>query len=175
MPTDEYGTVHERDGQKVLRFRRTLRHPVQKVWEALTDPDRVVKWWAEQKQLDLRKGGAIRMAWTNGGPEVSGTITAVDPPYLLEHTLDWSEDGSPVRFSWRLEPTADGGTLLTFEHDVAGPVERKEVTGWHSHLDLLEDVLDGGEGGWSRDAWEEIDARYAERMPDIPLGYVPPA
>jgi uncharacterized protein YndB with AHSA1/START domain len=175
MPTNEYGTILERDGKRYLRFRRTLSHPVQKVWEALVDPDQMIKWWAEQKRFDPREGGAIQVAWTNGGPDVSGTITKIDPPYLLEHTLDWSEDGSQVRFSWRLEPTGDGETVLTFEHEVVGPLERKVVSGWHSHLDLLEDVLNGGAGGWNRAAWDEIDSRYAERMPDVPLGSMPSA
>ena len=175
MPTNEYGTILERDGNRYLRYRRTLDHPVQKVWDAIVDPDQMIKWWAEQKRFDPRVGGDIHVAWTNGGPDVSGEITAIDPPYLLEHTLEWSTDGSQVQFSWRLEPTADGGTVLTFEHEVVGDLERKEITGWHSHLDLLEDVLAGGDGGWDRAAWDEIDVRYAERMPDVPLGTMPQA
>jgi uncharacterized protein YndB with AHSA1/START domain len=175
MPTNEYGTVVERDGNRYLRFRRTLAHPVQKVWDALVDPDQMIKWLAEQKRFDPRAGGDIELAWTNGGPEVSGKITAIDPPYLLEHTLEWSEDGTMVQFSWQLEPTPDGGTVLTFEHEVHEPFERKDISGWHSHLDLLEEALDGGAPEFTREAWEEIDARYAERMPDVPLGFVPPA
>src|SRR3954447_657564 len=54
MPTNEYGTLVERDGNRYLRFRRTLAHPVQKVWDALVDPDQMVKWLAEQKTLDGR-------------------------------------------------------------------------------------------------------------------------
>jgi hypothetical protein len=64
---------------------------------------------------------------------------------------------------------------LTFEHEVRGPFERKDASGWHSHLDLLEEALDGGAPEFSREAWKEIDSRYAERMPEVPLGTVPDA
>jgi len=175
MPTNEYGTLVERDGNRYLRFRRTLAHPVRKVWDALVDPDQMIKWWAEQKRFDPRVGGDIQVAWGGGGPDVSGTITAIDPPYLLEHTLEWSETGDQVDFSWKLEPTPDGGTLLTFEHEVRGPFERKDASGWHSHLDLLEAALAGKPSEFSREAWREIDSRYEERMPDVPLGDVPAA
>jgi uncharacterized protein YndB with AHSA1/START domain len=175
MPTNEYGTLVERDGSRYLRFRRTLAHPVQKVWDALVDPEQMVKWLAEQKTFDARAGGDIRLAWTNGGPDVSGKITAIDPPYLLEHTLEWSETGDQVDFSWKLEPTADGGTVLTFEHEVVEPFERKDASGWHTHLDLLEQALAGESSEFSRGMWEEIDSRYAEQMPGVPLGNVPPA
>ena len=43
----DYGTIETvDDGRYVLRYERQLRHPVEKVWEALTDPAQVEEWWA---------------------------------------------------------------------------------------------------------------------------------
>jgi uncharacterized protein YndB with AHSA1/START domain len=169
----EYGSFEERDGRTYLRFERRFAHPVEKVWAALTDPDRVVKWWAEQKTLELREGGAIRMAWTNGGPDTSGVVTRVEPPHLLEHTLDWSEAGSAVQFSWRLQPTEDGGTLLRLEHAVVGRPLRRELSGWATHLELLERHLDGKPSDFSMEHWREVDARVARHHPDLETAEVP--
>jgi uncharacterized protein YndB with AHSA1/START domain len=169
----DLGTLEMRDGETYLRFERRLSHPVDKVWDALTNPDRVVEWWAEQKKLEPRDGGAIRMAWTNGGPDVSGVVSVWDPPHRLEHTLNWSEDGSDVRFTWELSELDDGGTLLVFEHNVPGTPERKELSGWHTHFEMLEAALDGAPVKFSVGEWEKADAMYAAAYPDLELGFVP--
>ena len=37
----DYGTMETTDdGRYVLRYERRLRHPIERVWEALTDPSR---------------------------------------------------------------------------------------------------------------------------------------
>jgi uncharacterized protein YndB with AHSA1/START domain len=40
------GTVQQVDGRYVLRFERRLNHPVEKVWAALTESDRLAEWLA---------------------------------------------------------------------------------------------------------------------------------
>jgi len=35
------GVVEQRDGRTVLRFERRLRHPIERVWAALTEPARL--------------------------------------------------------------------------------------------------------------------------------------
>jgi uncharacterized protein YndB with AHSA1/START domain len=170
----DLGTLEMRDGETYLRFERRFRHPVEQVWDALVNPDRVALWWAEQKTLEPRAGGTIRMAWTNGGPDVSGVVTVWDPPHRLEHTLDWSEDGSDVRFTWVLSETGDGGTLLEFEHNIVGPEpERKELSGWHTHFVMLDAALDGEPIEFSMDLWREADAKYEAAYPDMELGFIP--
>ena len=38
--TSRHGTVETREGLTVIRFQRRLAHPVERVWQALTDPQR---------------------------------------------------------------------------------------------------------------------------------------
>ena len=38
------GTVEEVDGRYVLRFERRFKHPVEKVWDAITRPERMKEW-----------------------------------------------------------------------------------------------------------------------------------
>ena len=51
------GTLETRDdGRAVIRFERHLAHPVDRVWEALTTPAEMVRWWGEGS-VDLVEGG----------------------------------------------------------------------------------------------------------------------
>ncbi len=68
--TSPYGTIETRDdGSYVLRFERRLRHPVEKVWTALTDPARIEEWWARAAVLELVEGGRARIEWLNTDDE----------------------------------------------------------------------------------------------------------
>jgi hypothetical protein len=65
--TDPYGTIETLDdGRYVLRYDRRLRHPVDKVWAALTDPARVEEWLA-RAEVELAEGGRVRLEWLNRG------------------------------------------------------------------------------------------------------------
>ena len=48
------------------------------VWEALTDPERLEDWFANDVELDLRPGGGASFRWSNG-EERHATVTEVEP------------------------------------------------------------------------------------------------
>jgi len=75
------------------------------VWEALTDPVRLADWFANEVEIDLRRGGAVTFRWSNG-EERRGTLTEVDPEERLAFT--WDDEGE-VRFTLT---ELDGGTRL---------------------------------------------------------------
>ena len=58
------GTVHEVEGQYELRFERHLKHPVEKVWAALTDPERRAE-WLDPGTIELRPGGRAELTFDN--------------------------------------------------------------------------------------------------------------
>jgi uncharacterized protein YndB with AHSA1/START domain len=83
-----------------------LDAPREEVWEALTDPERLEDWFANDVELDLRPGGGARFRWSNG-EERHAVVTEVEPGERL--AFDWEDEGE-VEFT--LEDDA-GGTLLT--------------------------------------------------------------
>ena len=104
--TDPYGTIDTRDdGSYVLRYERAVSHPIEKVWAALTDPDRLEEWWA-RAEVELSEGGRARLEWLNGDAVAEGRITRLDPPRAIEFdtrltltVIDFLEDaldGRPV-------------------------------------------------------------------------------
>ena len=162
------GTVEARDGRHVLRYERRLAHPVGRVWAALTEPSELRGWLADA-DLELVAGGRVQLRWLNTDDEgnhavATGTVTALDPPRLLE--LDLEPHGV---LRWELEDGAGGGTLLTFTVSTAAPEEQitLALAGWHIHLEHLADALDGRPVAWStwsqehRPRWDEIHASYA--------------
>lgn len=146
----DLGTLEQRDGTQVIRFERHLRHPIERVWEAITDPAEAIGWWGRVER-DLRVGGAFTVTWLNTrdheGNQVDepfamhAQITALDAPTLLEMS---SEEHGTLRFE--LAATHDG-TFMRFSAtgEIPETIRVPALAGWHTHLDALETVLDGGE------------------------------
>lgn len=154
------GQLNDLGGRWQLQFTRTLAHPPEKVWRALTDNEHLKAWFPAQIQGDRATGAALRFVFLNDeGPPVDGEMIACDPPSVLEYR--WGE--ATLRFE--LQPSGDG-TLLNFLHtfDELGRAAR-DGTGWHACFDLLELHLAGDEPKWSPgDRWQELHPSYIERF-----------
>jgi uncharacterized protein YndB with AHSA1/START domain len=79
------------------------------VWEALTDPDQLEEWFANDVELDPREGGAGVFRWDDG-EERRATVLVAEPGERL--VLDWDEEGE-VEFL--LEEVEEGTRLLVRE------------------------------------------------------------
>ncbi len=166
--TSRHGTVETREGLTVIRFQRRLAHPVERVWQALTDPQELEAWLAAA-EVDLREGGTVRLRWLNTDSEgnkaqMTATITRLDPPHLIEY--DGDIHGT---LRWELRPEGSG-SVLTFSSTLPaleGEMGHMVPSGWHIHLDFLEEALDGGSvdwPNWPRERWERVDDDYAKRL-----------
>jgi uncharacterized protein YndB with AHSA1/START domain len=90
---------------------RTYDSVITDVWEALTDPDRVKRWFMPLSG-DLRPGGNFQLEGN-----ASGDILECDPPHLVRVTF-----GGPTSIvELRLTPEDDDRTRLQMEHTV--PIE----------------------------------------------------
>ena len=75
----------------MIRKEVLLDVPRDEVWSALTDPERLEDWFANDVELDLRPGGDASFRWSNG-EERHATVTEVE----LERRLafEWADEGS---------------------------------------------------------------------------------
>ncbi len=156
------GTVQElADGYR-LRFERHLRHPIEKVWAALTIPVKRAQWFAPG-EMELTLGGRVALAFTSGESVIDGQITALEPPSLLEFT--WTDKGDDLGFvRWELSP-ADAGTHLVLTHtlsETARTFGLPALAGWHTLLENLAVLLDGRIPTELPDRWQEFHDHYAE-------------
>jgi uncharacterized protein YndB with AHSA1/START domain len=94
-------------GHSVL-LRRRYDAPVEDVWHACTDPDRISRWFLPVSG-DLRAGGKYQFEGNAGGE-----ILRCEPPYLLQVT--WVFGGAPGS-EVQVRLSADGGvTDFELEH-----------------------------------------------------------
>ena len=163
-----HGTFTNLDGRPALRFERQLDDPVERVWEAVTQPDELAAWFPARVSYDeLRAGTELSFVFPGGeGPPGSGEVVDLDPPRRFVFT--WDDD----RLSFDLSPS-DGGCLLVFTHvfDDRSTAAR-DAAGWHVCFDLLERSLGGerttGPGGEVNEPWKGLYEEYVER--DFPSG-----
>lgn len=128
------------DGECEIRFERWVRHPVERVWEALVDPEQQQA-WVPGVRFEARVGAPVLFDFGDQG-RAEGEVLAVRPPTALEHTWRWpGEPPSAVR--WRLDPV-DGGTRIVLLHRPLRPGPAVDFSsGWHVMLDALAAHLDG--------------------------------
>jgi uncharacterized protein YndB with AHSA1/START domain len=128
-------------GLKTLLIRRSYRAEPEDVWDAIADPDRLVRWFLPISG-DLREGGRYSLEGN-----ASGTIVRCDRP--REITLTWEFGGSSSDVTLRLIPEGDA-TVLELEHSPV-PVEMVPNAGdmwglgagWELGMTSLESYLAG--------------------------------
>lgn len=94
-----------------VRRQIVLEAPVDEVWEAITDPEQLAGWFANEVELDVREGGGGWFRWANGETR-EASVDTVEPHRRLGFT--WAEPGEDAsRVDLTLEEEADGATRLT--------------------------------------------------------------
>jgi len=91
-----------------VQIGRTYDAPVEDVWEACTDPERIRRWFLPVSG-ELREGGRYQVEGN-----ASGLIERCEPPRTFEAT--WEFGGQVSWIELRLSDTAEGGTRLELEH-----------------------------------------------------------
>jgi uncharacterized protein YndB with AHSA1/START domain len=146
---------------------RDLRHPPEKVWTALTEPEHLREWAPYDSDRSLGVVGTARLT-TVGAPRplVSETrVKRAEPHSLLE--LNWG--GQDLR--WELEPLAGGGTRLTLWHNIDKGFISMGAAGWHICLDVLASLLAGepmgrivGADALKFGGWQRLNVEYAKQF-----------
>jgi uncharacterized protein YndB with AHSA1/START domain len=177
MTTDtaDYGTITEAG---TVRFERLLPGPIERVWAYLTESDKRAKWLAHG-DMDLKAGGEMEYVWRNwelAGPDevapekwnkefrMKGHVLKAEPPHLLVHT--WDEETSSAEVSFELTEVGDKVRLVLTNRRLPNRGELVGVSGgWHTHLDVLQEVLEGGPrtGFWNK--VERLEQEYEARTP----------
>lgn len=101
----------EREVSTVL-LRRTYRAPIDDVWDAVTDPKRISRWFLPVTG-DLRLGGRYQTEGNAGGE-----ILQCEPPRMFKVTWIFGEqaEGDISEVEVRLSPGAAGETVFELEH-----------------------------------------------------------
>jgi uncharacterized protein YndB with AHSA1/START domain len=131
-----------------IRLRRTYDAPIDDVWDALTNPDRIGRWFLPISG-DYRLGGTFQFEGNAGGK-----IVACERPHRFRVTWVYGEPASEADISEvevRLSPAGDDRTTFELEHVAIVPEDRAAEfgpgavgVGWDGGLLGLELHLGGG-------------------------------
>jgi len=175
---EDFGAVTE---PGTFRIERLLPGPIERVWAYLTESEKRGKWFASG-EMDLRVGGKFQLHFLHSnlsrekeypekfkqyekGITIPCRITRCEPPSLFafvgmsdpidksETIFELSPKGKDVLF------VITNRNLATRENLVSN------AGGWHAHLGILIDVLNGDKprGFWSTHA--KLEAEYEKRIP----------
>jgi uncharacterized protein YndB with AHSA1/START domain len=156
--------VHKDGDRWTLVLVRALRHPPEKVWQALTDPVSLREWAPFDADRSLAAVGPVRLSTVGTPtPQISDTqVTRVEAPHLLEYR--WGEND----MRWQLEPLGDG-TRLTLWHNIDRAFITMGAAGWHICLDVLERFVAGDPigrivgGDAMKFGWPRLKDEYAKQ------------
>lgn len=153
----EYGELLD---ENTVRFERLLTGPIERVWAFLTEGQKRAQWLCGG-DIETKEGGRVDMHFHNVAlsqasegdiprpekyqdrPEemsFAGKVTRCKPMTLLEHTWEFEDENSLV--CYELAEEGDKVRLvLTHSRLETTDIVLSVSGGWHTHLNVLEDVL----------------------------------
>jgi uncharacterized protein YndB with AHSA1/START domain len=167
-----------------VRFERMLPGPIERVWDFIVNSEQRRRWLCAG---DIGPGdnGHVDMHFRNEtlspAPDIeipekycdmghdmrfTGTVTRWEPPFAVSHTWDFDETESS-EVCYELEEVGDRVRLVLIHRRLETPETILSVCGgWHTHLDILVDVLEGREPRAFWLAHTANEAEYEHRLGD---------
>ena len=172
---DNYGKII---APHTIRFERLLPGPIERVWAYLTESEKRAKWLASGN-MDLRVGGDVDLFWLHStldaapsetpekyacGHTMKAKITRCEPPHVLGFSWGMRAEAlSEVVFE--LSEKGKDVLLVLTHHRLPDHKDLLGVSGgWHSHLDILVEHLNGriAPAFWAKH--DVLNAEYAVRL-----------
>jgi len=132
-----------------LRFRRRWPRPVDDVWGALTEPDRLARWIGTYDGV-REPGGTGTFTMTHEDEPAGESLRVVACAAPVRLVVEWDTEAG-----WRVELDLDQDgpdAVLTFvQLFPAGTDVTDHALGWHWYLDKLDAEVAGGPpvGSWA--------------------------
>jgi uncharacterized protein YndB with AHSA1/START domain len=168
------GSLRSADGAGVVRIEDRYDTDIDDLWSAITDPDRLARWFGEVDG-ELSQRGQFRVHIADAGDR-TGQVEACEPPHRLVVTSRETDESyrrgqgvPPFDAVWEITLTADGDrTTLVIE--VKGmPLEKIAFfgAGWQIHAENLAAYLAGREPDDVEARWEELVPPYQDLAANI--------
>lgn len=160
MKNEEQLGAFTRGGDHLdVRFERFYPRSIEKVWSALTEPERLADWMGVA-HVEPHAGGRYELM-LDGPHRMTGRILVWEPPHVLEFT--WSNTHAPDSIV-RYELSRHGdGTRLVFTHQrMPYATSALMLPGWHVFLARLGSVLVEAEPPQWQPNWRDMQAIYVD-------------
>jgi uncharacterized protein YndB with AHSA1/START domain len=128
---------------------RTIAATPQSVFEALTKPEEIARWWADEARVKPEVGSLGEFRFRPPAGVLQFEVAELD----LGKKVSWiSRQGPPqsagTSVTWQLE-SVHNGTKLVFTHDGFAQVDKvyeQTRRNWEHFLDSLKSYLETGQG-----------------------------
>jgi uncharacterized protein YndB with AHSA1/START domain len=159
------GTQVERASERELILRRTFRAPPRMVFDAMTKPELLKRWWAPRSlgvvlfscESDARVGGSYRFVF--GRPD--------QPPMAFSGVYQEVVPGARLVFTQIFEPMREAGEGLiisTFEaHEGGTRLISREI---YPSKEVLDGAIASGMERGMRETLEQLEALLQELAAD---------
>jgi len=135
-------TLNPSQSMAQISIKRIYKHPIAKVWSAISEAEALSTWLMPVSNLRLEKGNRFQFKTEPRGNFdgiVNCSVVDYEEPHYLQ--LSWQATGmaQPTIVIYRLSDLGDGRTLLHLTHDgfrgFSGQVTRMILSfGWKSLL-----------------------------------------
>ena len=152
--------TYERQGDHIdVRFERHYPRPPEKVWRALTDPERLADWMGASR-VEPRVGGRYE-TMLDGQRPMHGEVLVWDPPKTLE--LHWSNGHAPdSTIRYELTPEATGTKLVFTHRHMPFATCALMLPGWHTYFSRLAQALEDDTLPEMSPLWRQMQTVYIE-------------
>lgn len=175
---NDYGEMLD---ASTVRFERLLPGPIDRVWSYLVESEKRARWLCGG-DVETSIDGHVDMHFHNVSlssdhdiprpdkykdmPEkmsFAGTVTRCEPPNILEHTWEFDDESSLVCYELTEH---DDKVRLVLTHR---RLDTKDTVlsvsgGWHTHLNVLADVLGGDKLRPFYKMQLQYESEYSERL-----------
>jgi uncharacterized protein YndB with AHSA1/START domain len=169
-PSPITGSLRSEGDAGVVRLEGRYDTDIDDLWEALTDPVRLARWYGDVAG-DLRLDGRFRIYNPSADIESMAQVAECEPPRRLRVTSRETEQSyrrgqgvPPHDTSIDVTLTSDGDqTLLALE--VRGmPLDKIAFfgAGWHIHAENLASHVAGADPGDVAARWEQLVPHYQD-------------
>ena len=136
--TQELGRLSQNADGYLVQFDRVYEHPIEKVWDAITNPE-ILRIWFTDIEMDFRPGGKMTIWFRDEvRTATAGEILEIDPP----HRFVFSWEGEIAE--WELAAIGSRACRMRFTYSkIKESYAARVPAGFHILFDQLETVLDG--------------------------------
>jgi uncharacterized protein YndB with AHSA1/START domain len=156
------GSLRSVAGEGVVRMEDRFDIGIDDLWGALTDPDRLARWYGEAEG-ELSQGGEFRVQIAFAGPR-TGTVEECEPPQRLRLTMRDPEPqpGQPKETVLEVQLVAEGAQTRLVWEERGMPVNLLPAygAGIQIHVEHLADYISGREPRSVETRWNQLFPAY---------------